>query len=68
MLRTAGPIARDHGLRDPAGVMRRLTVMLLGAVVLGGCQSPRESEAPAPQALRTEGQPLGAAIETLGIT
>ena len=48
--------------------MRSWTMILLGAVALGGCQSRETSQAPAPAAKSEAGQPVGAAIETLGIT
>jgi len=54
--------------------MRGLAVVLLGAVGLGACQSPTPPTAPtresgrAPDTAPAPVLPVGAAIETLGIT
>ena len=52
------------------GFLRSFPAILVGAAVLGGCQSPKEPAAPVPEAeaVHTTGQPVGAAILTLGIT
>ncbi len=53
--------------------MRTLATVLLGAALLGGCQSSPEPASQEPDEVaetttRTTGQPVGAAIEILGIT
>ena len=45
--------------------VRRLAIL---AALLGGCQTASEKTAPIQESAPVAGQPVGAAIETLGIT